>query len=59
MALAVLCRNLTNDYPRLNLKVKAYVVDHRARPGSEAEAAGVAKTLSDIGENELNIKLHI
>lgn len=47
MALALLCSGLNKDFPNSTLKLRAFVVDHAARPGSDIEAQQVAK---DVGK---------
>jgi len=49
MALAVLCRGLNRDFPNSAVKLRAFVVDHAARRGSDVEASQVAKDIGKLG----------
>lgn len=49
MALTVLSKNLSIKFPGSSVKVRAFVVDHAARSGSDIEAAEVAKVIKKMG----------
>ena len=50
MALAYLCKQLQVTKPELNLVVKAFIIDHKAREESSEEAHMVKNWLSNLGE---------
>lgn len=52
MALAYLCRQLQVTTPELDLVVKAFIIDHKAREESSEEASKVSKWLSNLGETD-------
>lgn len=51
MALAHLCKRLMIEEFVLSLKVKAFVVDHKARVGSSEEAFKVARWIKNMGRS--------
>jgi tRNA(Ile)-lysidine synthase len=53
MALAYLCRQLQVTKPELNLIVKAFIIDHKAREESAEEAHMVQKWLFNLGKTRL------
>ena len=49
IALASLCQALAESRPELRLQFKAFIVDHRARDGSDLEALKVTSILQSFG----------
>ena len=49
MALAVLCQQMNKNFPNSAVKLRAFIVDHGARHGSDHEATLVSQYLQRIG----------
>ena len=55
MALAVLCNGLNKKFRNSTIKVRAFVVDHAARPGSDMEAIRVARILEKLSTGFISV----
>lgn len=49
MALTVLSKELCRQFPNSAVSLRAFVVDHAARAGSDIEATEVAESIKKIG----------
>ncbi len=49
MAMLFLIKKMNSEFPMSRVKVRAFVVDHGARQGSDEEAQRVSKMVSNLG----------